>query len=483
MNFKTLVYSFIAVLLLISCDNETSGLGSSLTPEDDVITVKADSSFAASRTIVSPDSLIIMTSQCNLGRFTDPASGAGYESGYLTQLNCMENFTMADSIYGIGNHMFPEWFDSAVAGQKPYYANLKLFYTGYFGDPANAIKIEVFPLDRMIDADKAYYPSVDPSEFCNTSAQPIASITVSGRNMQQTDSLRAQSSYYPCITIPLPDSLAKVILEAYDNPDTRYYFSGAKSFMENLVKGFYVRCSQGDGTVIYVDYSVLEVNFKYISYEDSEPKVMSLMAEFPGNTEVLQFNAFKWTNLDSQLADNSGTWIRSPFGVLTEITLPVDEMRDDKYVLNSAMLRIPCAITPSSYYKPSVPSSLLLVRKDLLKDFMSRNNMVDKIESFVSTYSTKYGTYTYDNIAALIEKMYSDRAEWLTQNNMTLENGKAAYEAARPDWNKVVLVPVTADVNSSGSAINYTLDIKLHQAKLIGGTDGKLTIKTIRSKF
>jgi len=79
--------------------------------------------------------------------------------------------------------------------------------------------------------------------------------------------------------------------------------------------------------------------------------------------------------------------------------------------------------------------------------------------------------------------MYSDRAEWLTQNNMTLENGKAAYEAARPDWNKVVLVPVTADVNSSGSAINYTLDIKLHQVKLIGGTDGKLTIKTIRSKF
>ena len=483
MNFKTLVYSFLAVLFLISCDNETSGLGSSLTPEDDVITVTADSSFAASRTILSPDSLIIMTSQCNLGRFTDPASGTMFESGYLTQLNCMENFKIADSIYGIGNHTFPEWFDSAVTGQKPYYANLKIFYTGYFGDPGNAIKIEVFPLDKMIDANRNYYPGVDPTEFCNTSVKPMASATVSGRNMQQTDSLRAQTGYYPCITIPLPDSLAKAILEAYDNPDTRHYFNGAKSFMENLVKGFYVRCSQGDGTVIYVDYTVMEVNFKYISYEEGEPQVMSLMAEFPGNTEVLQFNAIKWTNLESLLADNSGTWIRSPFGVLTEITLPVDEMRDDKYVLNSAMLRIPCAVTPSSYYKPSAPANLLLVRKDMMKDFLSRNNMVDKVESFVSSYSTKYGTYTYDNIAALIEKIYSDRAEWLTANNLTLESGKAAYEAARPDWNKVVLVPVTADVNSSGSAINYTLDINLHQVKLIGGTGNQIKIKTIKSKF
>ena len=70
MNFKSLAYSLFAVLFLISCDNDTSGLGASLTPESDVITVKDDSCFATSSTIYATD-LLAMTSKCNLGRFTE----------------------------------------------------------------------------------------------------------------------------------------------------------------------------------------------------------------------------------------------------------------------------------------------------------------------------------------------------------------------------------------------------------------------------
>lgn len=484
MNFKSLFISFLAVPFLISCDNETSSLGGSLTPANDVITVTADSSFATSRTILSPDTLIIMSSQCNLGRFTDETSNTKFEAGFMTQLNCAENMKLADSIYGIGNHQFPAWFDSAVAGKKPYYANLKLYYTDYFGDPDNPIKIDVFELTKMLDANKVYYPSVNPDEFCNTSAQPIASITVSGWNLQQSDSLRNTSRYYPCITIPLPDSLAKKILEAYDNPDTRHYFNGSQEFMENLVKGFYVRCTQGDGTVLYIDHLIMEVNFKFISYEEADSvKMQSLMAEFQGNTEVLQVSCLKWSNLETQLTDDGCTWIRSPFGLLTEIDLPVDDMRDDIYVLNSAMLRIPNAVTPSNYYKPSVPSNLLLIRKAKAKEFLSHNSMTDNKESFVSQYSTKYGTYTYDNIAALVEKIYSDRAEWLKKNGKILnDDSKAEYETAYPDWNKVLLIPVIANKNSSGNAVSYDLDLNMHQVKLVGG-DSKLKIKTIRTKF
>ena len=484
MNFKTLVYSFLAVLFLISCDNETSGLGSSLTPDKDVITVKADSSFATSRTIISPDSLLILSSQCNLGRFTESVSGTTFESGFLTQFNCMENFRMADSIYGIGNHRFPAWFDSVVAGKKPFYANLKLYYTTFFGDSTNSIKIDVFPLDKMIDVNRLYYPNVDPSEFCNTSAQPLASATVSAWNLQLSDSIRYLTDYYPCVTIPLPDSLAKTILESYDNPATRYYFSDATSFMQNLVKGFYVRCTQGDGTMFYIDHSVLEVNFKYISYTADTTKMESLMAEFPSNTEVLQLNTFKWKNLETQLTDDGSTWIRSPFGLLTEITLPVDDMRDDDYVLNSALLRISTAVTPASRFKPSAPTTLLLIRKDMARKFFSRNNITDDTESFVSSYSSKYGSYTFENIAALVEKIYNDRTQWLKENGMDNDSaGLAAYEAARPDWNKVLLIPVAYNKDSRGKATSYCLDVNMHQVKLLGGNGNPIKIKTIRSKF
>lgn len=480
MNLKTTVCGLIAILFLISCDDQTSGLGASLTPQGDAITVTNDSCFATSRTIKAADSLIIMTSRCNLGRFTEQGSGSTLEAGYITQLSCMENFTFADSVYGIGDHVFPDWFIEKVGDQKPYYANLMLYYSGYFGDPTNPIKIEVFPLDKMIDTEARYYPNTDPSLFCDTKAQPIASVTVSGTNMQNSDSLRNLSNYNPSLTIPLPDSIAKLILESYFDPERRHYFADAKSFMENLCKGFYVRCSQGDGTVFYIDRTILGVNFKSIEYDDEgQPKYQSRIAEFQGNSEVMQLNFLKWTGLEEQLADNTCTWIRSPFGILTEITLPIDDMRDNEYVLNAAQLLLSTAVTPSSQYKPSIPTTLLLIRKDKMQEFFSRNNMVDKKESFVATYASKYGTYTFENIAAMVEKIYSDRADWMSLNGGDM----AAYEQARPDWNKVVLIPVTTNLDSRKTAISYTLDITMHQVKLIGGENSKIKIKTIRSKF
>ncbi len=479
MNLKTTVCGLIAVLFLISCDADTSGLGGSLTPQGDVMTVVNDSCFATSRTIKAADSLIIMSTQCNLGRFTEPVSGSQFEAGFLTQLNCMENLHLADSVYGIGDHVFPQWFINKVGEQKPYYAQLQLYYSSYFGDPSNPVRIEVFPLNRMLDPETAYYPDVDPSLFCDLQAKPIASVTVSSLNMQDSDSLRNLTGYYPSITIPLPDSLAKTILESYFDPARKHYFADSRSFMENLCKGFYIRCSQGDGTVFYIIRSILGVNFKYIGFDDDdEPILESRIAEFQGNSEVVQLNSIKWSGLESQLSDNSCTWIRSPFGVLTEITLPIDQMRSDEYVLNAAQLRLSTAVTPSSQYKPSVPSTLLLIRKDKMQEFFSKNNTADKTESFVANYSSKYGTYTYENIAAMVEKIYSDRADWIAQNG----GDNAAYEQACPDWNKVVLIPVTASVNSMNAAISYSLDIRMHQVKLIGG-DTPIKIKTIRSKF
>lgn len=479
MNLKTTVCGFLAVLFLISCDEDTSGLGGSLTPQGDVILVSNDSCFATSRTIKSADSLLIMSSLCNLGRFTEQESGARLEAGYLTQLGCMENFTFADSVYGIGNHTFPQWFIDEVGDQKPYYANLTLYYTSYFGDPANPVKIDVFPLDKMLDTETRYYPDVDPSLFCDIQAKPLASITVSGDNMQNSDSLRSLSGYNPSIVIPLPDTIAQIILESYFDPERNHYFSDSRSFMENLFKGFYIRCSQGDGTLFYIDRTILCVNFKFIGFDDDdEPQMESRMAEFQGNSEVMQMNSLKWTGLDDQLSDNSCTWIRSPFGMLTEITLPIDEMRDNEYVLNAAQLRLSTAVTPSHKYKPSVPQTLLLIRKDQLQDFFAKNSAIDKVESFVATYSTKYGTYTYENIAAMVEKIYSDRADWIDENG----GGTDEYEQARPDWNKVVLVPVSANLDARNAAISYSLDLKMHQVKLLGGST-PIKIKTIRTKF
>ena len=77
-----------------------------------------------------------------------------------------------------------------------------------------------------------------------------------------------------------------------------------------------------------------------------------------------------------------------------------------------------------------------------------------------------------------VKKMYGDREDWIAVNG----GDYAAYEQACPDWNKVVLIPVSAKIDSRSSALSYSLDITMHQVKLIGG-DTPIKIKTIRSKF
>lgn len=484
MNISKLAISFFSALLLFSsCDDNTSGLGSSLIPDGDEIKVTSDSCFATTKSILSPDSLLVKTVQYNLGRYTEPNSGATFQSAYLTQLNCLENYKFPDSVYGIGNFKFPDWFVKEVGDRKKYYANLRLYYSDFFGDPTNIIKVEVFPLKKIIDPDTKYYPNFDPAEFCDLDKEPLATATLSGWNLQIADSLRYDSNFYPYVSISLPDTLAQRILETYYKPGGKDCFANSTAFMENVMKGFYVRCSQGDGTVLYIDFSRLEVYCRCITKdEDGKEKLESPRLEFVGNNEVLQLNSIKWSGLEAEMAETGCTWIRSPFGILTEITLPIDDMKDESTVLNAAQLRLSSANTPSDEYKPSVPPTVALIRKEKLKEFFEKNTGVDKVNSFVASYASQYGTYTFDNIAALVEKIYSDRADWIKSNNITT-GAKEAYAAAHPDWNKMVLVPVRADVSSQREVINYRMDLNIHQVKLIGGPDNKIKIKVIRSSF
>lgn len=484
MKTSKLAFSFLSALLLLSCDDNTLELGSSLIPQGDEITVTDDSCFATSRSIMCPDSLLVTTAQYNLGCYTEPGSGATFKASYLTQLNCLENYAFPDSAYGYGNSKFPEWFIQQVGDNKKCYANLKLYYSAYFGDPTNIIKIEVFPLNRIIDPDTRYYPSLDPALYYDTEQAPLASATVSGWNLQIPDSLRNSDSFYPYVTISLPDTLAHRILDTYYNkPNGKNCFANSTAFMENILKGFYIRCSQGDGTVFYIESSVLEVYCRTIiadKYGDLKYETPKL--EFSGNSEVVQINTFRWTGLEPELNESGFTWIRSPFGILTEITLPIDSMKDEMTVLNSAKLQISSANTPSNPYKPSAPLNVVLLRKEKLKEFFVNNRGVDKVESYVATYSSAYGTYTFDNIAALVEKAFADRADWIKENN-PVTDAKEAYETAHPDWNKVIIVPVTADVTSQKEVISFRMDLKMHQIKLIGGTDNKIKIKTIQSRI
>lgn len=65
------------------------------------------------------------------------------------------------------------------------------------------------------------------------------------------------------------------------------------------------------------------------------------------------------------------------------------------------------------------------------------------------------------------------------------EKGIAAdpeWESKNPDWNKVVLIPVTSTKDSNGNIVGITHDLKMSSVRLRGGAE-QIPIKIVTSRF
>ena len=66
-----------------------------------------------------------------------------------------------------------------------------------------------------------------------------------------------------------------------------------------------------------------------------------------------------------------------------------------------------------------------------------------------------------------------------------IEKGIAAdpaWEEKNPDWNKVVLIPVSTVRDSNNNIVNFRHDLSLNSTRLVGGKD-RIEIKVISSAF
>ena len=127
------------------------------------------------------------------------------------------------------------------------------------------------------------------------------------------------------------------------------------------------------------------------------------------------------------------------------------------------------------------PTTLLMVERDSLETFFEKRKKPDNISSYLATLSSSYNSYTFNNISALINFLYTKK-----------NNGGANFTAEHPNWNKVVLVPVQTTTTSSSSyyststtisAVNNEMSIT--SSRLVGGPDNQhdpITISVIYNK-
>lgn len=440
---------------LYSCDDSTSGVGDFVSNIDKIEAFS--SSYEATSKTYRLDSIYSRTNRAYLGKYTDPDFGE-YTASFITQINCPEGFE------------FPEHLQEITS------ATLELYYTGFYGDSLATLTVQVDELNKVINDEDTdlYYTSFDPSDYYSVDNEIKEQKSYAAVDKSVSDSLRNSEGYYPNVKIDLGDKFKTRLQEASNHPE---YFKDAYSFINNVLKGFYVHTIQGDGSVIYIQDIWLRINMDYM-VESSTGAIDSLVhgsSVLAASKEVLM--ATNMTNTWSNtLEDETGhTYLKTPAGLCTEITLPINDIYDNHKndTLNSVTLSIKKyryineENADKSQYKMGVPKIILMVRKGEMKDFFEKNKTYDNETSFLGTYDSSTNSYTFSKLNRLISHIFTEKRQ---RNNDA-------------DRDVVVLIPVTTETDTEGNIIGVSHDMEVNAARLFGGEDGeKLKMEVIYTR-
>lgn len=481
MNIKYWASLALASFFLVSCDDTTDNIGSSLIDNVDKLHITTDTFTVSTRSIVA-DSVLSRNMTGYLGKVRDPETGAYLSSSFMTQFYSPENFSFPDK----DSIQSRDELGEVMADS----CDIRLYYNGFYGDSLATMKMSVYELTKPVEEQKFFYSNFNPEkEYINGNENKTNKVyTLVDLNVDEKT--RYSKDYMPAIRISLDKEYGTKILKAYyDNPNA---FKNAYSFIHDVMPGFYFKSVGGLGSMAYISLSQLNVYFRHkttYTKTDGTKKdtIYAAMASFPGTEEVLQTTRIQNDqNVISQLvADPSCTYIKSPAGIYTELTLPVTQIVEKEYTvggkvyshkndtINSAKVVLRrINNTQDSKYTLSAPKTLLMLPKSDVKAFFENNRTADYKTSYLASYSSSTNTYTFNNIGSLIKNLY-DKAD-----------------RTDTDWNKVVLIPVSVSYDTSSGAtelISVSNDMSMTSTRLVRGNndtkDSKITISVIYSKF
>ncbi len=465
-KFSYILLATLTMLVFTQCDDNTEGIGSSIVPESDIITARTDTFYATSRTILANDSILANTSDVYLGKYTDEESGTIFESSFITQFGCSENFE------------FPE---EGVAGDTATFTKLRLYFEEFYGDSLNAMHCEVYELENTLQEGIPYYTNLTPEEFYNEDKAPLASKTFNAIDYTLHDTI-LNSDYTRNIEIILPNRIGNKFISKFYEKDAngnntgKNYFANSENFINDIFKGVYVKCTSGDGTVLKIYRARLDIGFKrYIKSSSGElDSIQALSAPFYSGKEVLQANKFNNNDLAALANEVAHTYIKTPAGLFTEIELPVLEAVESRDTINSANITF-TRYNSTGFLSSSAHTTLLMVRKSDMHKFFLKNSLTDNQTSFLTTFDSNTNKYIFSNIGNLLKQCYKEYTEGTASDNN--------WEAKHPDWNKVVLIPVKTTTDSNGNVIKILHDISISSTRLRGGESYRIPIQIVTSKF
>ncbi len=502
MKIRT-IFILLSGLFMAACTDSTDEIGSSLTKDTDAINVETKTFGIASQSVLA-DSVLSRNNVGYLGKVRDSETGEYITGNFMAQFFNLEGYKFPDKSNMIGTNAQGDSIKGLVKADS---CELRLFYSNHYGDSTRTMKLTAYEMGKPMTEDKNYYSDFDPLAEGYVREGGIAQDKVyTLTDYVLSESTRDTSIYEPYITVKLNGKYTDANGKEYDNYGTyileKYYehpeyFKNAQTFRKNVVPGFYFKHKSGLGNMAYIDASQLNISYKFAE-KDS---VMNGITVFWGTEEVLQTSniANDKSTLTRLANDNSCTYLKTPSGIFTELTLPVEDIISghENDNIAGAALTIPRinSDSPSTEYTFSIPENLLMIPKDSLYSFFENMEMYNNRTSFLATYTGMSSTngYTFDNISNMITSMAA-----------------IDKEKRSADWNKVVLIPVslttTSSSTSSSSSYSYyyyyyygsssssssstvtkvSHDMSLTSTKLVKGTNddnSPLKLNVIYSRF
>lgn len=470
---------------LYSCDDTTTGVGEFVADADE-ITASAQTFEATTKTLkytdLNQNGVFSRTSSAYLGKFTDPDFGT-YTTDFITQINCTEGFE------------FPETTQEIVA------TTLELSYASFFGDSLAPMRVRVDILNQPIDDTgedlSLYYTSYDPTKFYDANGNALAEQDYAVRDNSWTDaaidSIKNTNGYYPPLIIDLDKkknfdigqnesgTFSQYLLKKYK--ENKENFKDAYSFIHNVLPGFYVHTTGGEGSILYIGDIWLRMKVKYLVERPSTGAVDSTVytsIPFAATNEVYMSTRLENSEdrFDELTKETEHTYLKTPAGLCTAVKLPLQEMYEalGKDTLNSVSMSFTkyknisenSEINP---YKMGTPQNLLLIRKNEIKDFFEQRKNYDSKTTFLGTYSSTTNSYSFSQVNRLISQIFSDMR--------TKEEPAEGWDS----YNTLVLIPVKTETDSQGNTIGVSHDLEVNSAKLIGGEKGeKIKMEVIYTK-
>lgn len=483
---RLLTVLVIAALTFAACDDTTEGIGGSITNKIDNINI-SNSAFNVTTKSIVAGAVLSRNNTGLIGKMKDPETGNYVKGDYMTQLSVLPTFSVDTLDY------IKQANKGSIEADSCY---LLVSYNASYGDTIAPMKVTAYEMTKPMAENQEYYSNYDAFEkgwvsesnqhwssnynLSNTSDVKNFKIYLNKKYKKDGKTYKNYGSY---------------IMQTYaEHPE---YFKTNYKFLHYVCPGFYIKNVGGTGNMAKIWNTELIFYWTRKKTINKDSTAVSIgYNRFDGTEEVLQLNKIEndTENLKKLASKDQEkcTYLKSPAGIFTEVTLPIDDIMKghEKDTLNTATISFPRLNNENedNPYNFATPSTILMVQKDSLQSFFEKSKLADSRTSYTASYSstgTYKNAYTFQNIANLVSAMYKNK-------------GKGE------NWNKVVLVPVNVITTTQGyttviSKINH--DMSLASTRLIVGTDdpdkdyttdektgkkvasGPIRIKVIYSKF